>query len=85
MDREEYLHRAIETGKITDGDINDILDHGDRKLKMKLERRTSELEKVQKDLDNKYAPGMFTGIDNQGRLYKDLSDKEVHDAFTQNR
>lgn len=84
MDREEYLHRAIETGKITDRDINDIIDHGDKRLKMKLERRAQELEKVQRDLDNKYTKGMFTGVDSQGRLYKDLSSEETDRAFTGN-
>lgn len=84
MDREEYLHRAIETGKITDRDINDIMDHGDQKIRNKLERRANELYRKQKDLDRSYGKGVFTGIDNEGRPYKDLDSDEMRDALLKN-
>lgn len=85
LSREEELHQKIDRGSLTDRDILDIEDGGDRRLRRHLEERTSYLEKERDHLDRVYGKGAFDGRDNQGRLYKDLDNKEILNIFNPNQ
>ena len=81
LSREEQLHQLIDNGRITDRDIADIENHGDRRLRRHLEERTSYLEKERDHIDRVYGKGMFDGRDSNGKLYKNLDSTEIHKQF----
>lgn len=71
QDYEQYLYDQLMSGKINDKEINDILDHGDRKLKGALEKRAEELHKEKEHIHRVYGDA-FDFYDEKGRLCKDV-------------
>ncbi len=65
------MMRRLHEGKITDGEINKILDSGDKAMKGELERVTASKEKAMQHVNRIHGKGTWDGIDNDGNLYKD--------------
>ena len=72
-DYEATLEHKIQSGRINDRDIEYILNNGDSRLRMLLDRRHNELYNEKKHIDRIYGEGIFDGRDTEGNLYKDLT------------
>jgi hypothetical protein len=67
---EQYLMDQLQSGKINDREINEILDSGDRTLKNALERRADELHREKEHIHRLHGDA-WDFRDEKGRLCKD--------------
>lgn len=72
ISREEQLHKRIQDGTVTDRDLQEIEERGDRSLKKALNEKERHLRKEKEHLDRLYGEGAWDGKDEEGRLFKNI-------------
>jgi hypothetical protein len=73
--KEEELHRKIESGQLTDMDIQKIQESGDSSLMRKLTDKENEAIRRKSDVEGKLGitdSKLFDGVDKDGNLFKDI-------------
>ncbi len=72
--------RKLKNGTINDAECSDILERGDRTLRLAYEQKEREGMREKAHLARTYGEGVWDGRDSQGNKFKHIPIHEVLDA-----